>query len=836
MTGEDLLRQARLVLALGPAQRRVAAAATAPLAEQIGARIALCQAIEAILEHARDTAAPDQRGTVEMAVNEYGTLSDLHAAAGDHAAASRAFERGLAIAGAYGDPALIARMATDQAIYFRAAGRYATVLSILFTERNRLRRESPQPAEQIDSVYKVELTIAETLRWLGDFRRCEALLHEQRARLDATRDVADPLQKFFHDNRIMNLDAEEMYLALDSAQADEPARASSLDRAQAILERLHPRYAALAPWAGHAMSMQQCHISRLRGDPQGALALLDSLLPAFYAHEELARKRGTIRVLRARLLNETGRGAEAIADAEAGVAGESAYGQWETIWSAHWQLARARQAASLASQADATLSAFDDAVTALDRVRTASLGFRLDNLALLRTRPMLDEAVAAAVAHCDGARAARYADAVKSRYLTAALTSGAHAAPSPDDVKRLDALGVRIDALVSSYGEAAPQAAEIIAARAALIEEMRVRAGADAMAPSAALDIPQTLAVLQAAGQAAVQLFLSGPVLTAVLLKDGETRAHAVVLPPQVTKSLAQFERNVTRPAHEQFDRDYDPSEWQLSAETFLPEKVLSAALSARALLICPHGRLNLLPWPAMPCRGRRLFEFLPVGTLPNLACIVPLAARGVGGGRAALLGTPVPRSAAQALPITEVEIADLAALYGDRLIGAPSVGPKATLDAFRTLLKSPDAAGASLHIATHGIFLRDDPAGAALELTGRLLTAAEIALHPMPFAEVTLSACSTGVRPSRIDDVEMLGDDLVGLPASLLEAGAASVLTSITPTPPPASAALFTGYHRRRIGGMLPLEAFAMTQREMLAAGTEPLPGWIGFSLLAVR
>jgi CHAT domain-containing protein len=834
MTGEDVLRQARLLLALGPAQRRVAAAMTAPLAEQIAARIALCEAIEAILDHSRDTAAPDQRGTVEMAINEYGTLSDLHAAAGDHAAASRAFERGLAIAGAYGDPALIARIATDQAIQFRAAGRYATVLSILFAERNRLQRESPQPAEQIDSVYKVELTIAETLRWLGDFRRCEALLHEQRARLDATRDVADPPQKFFQSSRIINLDAEEMYLALDRAgQADGPARASSLDRAQAILERLHPHYAALAPWAGQAMLMQQCHISRLRGDPQGALALLDSLLPAFDAYEQLARKRGTVRVLRARLLNETGQGQEAIADAEAGVAGETAYGQWETIWNAHWQVARARQAAS---QTDAALIAFDDAITALDRVRTASLGFRLDNLALLRTRPMLDEAVASAVAHDDGARAARYADAIKSRYLSAALASGAHAAPSPDDVERLDALGVRIDALVSSYGEAAPQATEIVAARAALIEEMRVRAGADTSAPSAALDIPETLAVLQAAGQAAVQLFLSGAVLTVVLLKDRETTAHAVVLPPPVMKSLMEFERNVTRPAHEQFDRGYDPREWKLSAETFLPEKVLSAVLSAQALLICPHGRLNLLPWPAIPCRGRRLFEFLSVGTLPNLACIAPLAARGVGGGRAALLGTPVPRSAAQALPITEVEIADLAALYGDRLIGTPCVGPKATLDAFRTLLKSPEAAGAALHIATHGIFLRDDPAGAALELTGRLLTAAEIALHPLPFAEVTLSACSTGVRPSRIDDVEMLGDDLVGLPASLLEAGAASVLTSITPTPPPASAALFTGYHRRRLGGMLPLEAFAKTQREMLAAGTEPLPGWIGFSLLAVR
>ena len=835
MTGDDVLRQAHLALAQGAAQLRVVATMTASLAEQIAARTALCRAIEEMLDQPRGAERRDLRGSVEMAINEYGTLSDLHASAGDHPAASQAFERGLEIADEYGDPALIARMATDQAMHFRQAGRYATALAVLFAERERLQREAPHPSEQIDPIFKVGLAIAETLRWLGDFPRSEAQLLEQRARLDGMQEEhADPLQKVFRDNRSINLDAQEMYLALDRAeQANRAVRAHWLDIAQAALDRLHPHYAALAPWAGKAMRVQQCHILRLRGDHQGALALLDALLPTFDAHEQLAQKRGTMRVLRARLLNETGRGREAIEDAAAGIVGETAYGQWETIWNAHWQLARAQQANS---RTDAALVAFDAAVAALDQLRTTSLGFRLDNLALRVTRPMLDEAVACAFTHRDGARAARYADAIKSRFLSLSLAAGAVAAPRLEDVERLDALGARIDGFVSAYGEAAPEATIDIAARAALIEQIRVRAGAPATAPSALLDIPATLAVLHAAGQAAVQLFLAGEVLTVVLLKDGEATVHGLALPPPVIDALAAFERNVTLPAHEQFERDYDPAEWSLSVEMFLPEEVLGAVLSARALLVCPHGRLNLLPWPAMPCGDRRLLEFLPVGTLPNLACIAPLAARKSGGGRAALLGAPVPRSAALALPQTETELADLAALYGDRLIGAPRVGPEARLDTFRTLLKSREAAGAALHIATHGVFLHDDPAGAALVLTDRLLTAAEIALHPLPFTEVTLSACSTGVRPSRIGDVEMLGDDLVGLPASLLEAGAASVLTSITPAAPAASAALFTGYHRRRLGGMLPLVAFAETQREMLAEGTAPLPGWIGFSLLAVR
>ena len=835
MSGNDLLQQANLLLALGAAQRRVLATMTATLAERIAARSALCQAIETVLNKARRDGAADQRSTVEMAVNEYGTLSDLYASAGDHRAARHTFERGLAIAEEYGDPALIARMATDQAIHFRQAGRYATVLAVLYAERDRLLREAQLPSGQIDPVHKVGLAIAETLHWLGDFSRSEAHLHELRARLDGMQEArTDPLQTFFRDNRTINLDAQEMYLALDRAeQADGAARTRWLDIAQAALDRLYPVYAAIAPEAGEAMRLQQCHILRLRGDLQGALRLVDELLPAFDVHERLTQKRGTVRVLRARLLNEAGRGREAVEDAAAGVDGEIAYGQWESIWKAHWQLARAEEASSRAGEA---LAAFDAAVAALDQVRTASLGFRLDNLALRTARRMLNEAIACAVTHRDGTRAARYADAVKSRFLSLSLAAGVIAAPNLEDVERLDELGARIDGLVSAYGEAAPEATTDIAARAALIEQMRVRAGASGDTPSTSLDIPATLASLQSAGQVAVQLFLAGDVLTVVLLASGKVTAHEIVLPLSVVEALAAFERNVTLPAHEQFERDYDPSEWNLSAEAFLSEEVLSTVLSARALLVCPHGRLNLLPWPAMTCGGRRLFELLPVATLPNLACIVPLAGRNSGGGRVALLGAPVPRSAALALPQTEAELAGLAALYGDRLIGAPRVGPEATLDAFRALLTHEEAAGAALHIATHGVFLRDDPAGAALVLTDRLLTAAEIALRPLPFAEVTLSACSTGVRPSRIGDVEMLGDDLVGLPASLLEAGAASVLTSITPTAPAASAALFTGYHRRRLDGMLPLEAFAETQREMLAAGIAPLPGWIGFSLLAVR
>ena len=239
-----------------------------------------------------------------------------------------------------------------------------------------------------------------------------------------------------------------------------------------------------------------------------------------------------------------------------------------------------------------------------------------------------------------------------------------------------------------------------------------------------------------------------------------------------------------------------------------------------------------------MPTGHRRLFERLPIATVPNVACIASLSDRKPAQGQlAALLGAPIPDRKGDELPDTEAEIDDLAALYGEaRLVSPPYRGREANLESFRDLVANPRSEGAALHIACHGLFLRNDPAGAALKLTGRHLTAAEISLRPLRFAEVTLSACSTGIRPTRLADVDMLGDDLVGLPASFLEAGASVVLNSITPAGAAASAAFFTGYHSRRLEGVSPIAAFAMVQKEMLASRRHRLPCWIGFSIIAVR
>ena len=57
---------------------------------------------------------------------------------------------------------------------------------------------------------------------------------------------------------------------------------------------------------------------------------------------------------------------------------------------------------------------------------------------------------------------------------------------------------------------------------------------------------------------------------------------------------------------------------------------------------------------------------------------------------------------------------------------------------------------------------------------------AAELADTHVRYDEVVLSACSTGWRPQAAQGIELSGDDVLGLPGALLEAGARAVVVSI--------------------------------------------------------
>jgi hypothetical protein len=217
------------------------------------------------------------------------------------------------------------------------------------------------------------------------------------------------------------------------------------------------------------------------------------------------------------------------------------------------------------------------------------------------------------------------------------------------------------------------------------------------------------------------------------------------------------------------------------------------------------------------------------------MAAIPVLASRPPAAAIAALFGDPVDTDLAPGESDGQFGpgLADLAALYGpQRLVAPPVTRDAATLEAFRALLCLETARGGILHLACHGTFDYTDPAGSGLKIARRRLTAAEIALRPLGYNEVTMAACSTGVRAVKVDDVRLLGDDVLGLPASFLEAGASAVLVSTTATGISASRAFFHYYHQERVRGTGALAAYHTAQRIMLSDGKYPLRDWIGLTL----
>jgi CHAT domain-containing protein len=185
-------------------------------------------------------------------------------------------------------------------------------------------------------------------------------------------------------------------------------------------------------------------------------------------------------------------------------------------------------------------------------------------------------------------------------------------------------------------------------------------------------------------------------------------------------------------------------------------------------------------------------------------------------------------------LPFTGVELDALAAFYGDRLIAPPLIDGTATESAVRALATRGDAASAILHLSCHGTLSIEEPLASGVLLHDGKIDAAEWAQLRVHYDEVVLSACSTGWRPMSAQGVALDGDDVLGLPGALLEAGARSIIVSIPKADDIATAAFMTAYHRRRIDRS-PLIAFCQTQREMLASAHEPYK-WSGLVCYGVR
>jgi CHAT domain-containing protein len=348
--------------------------------------------------------------------------------------------------------------------------------------------------------------------------------------------------------------------------------------------------------------------------------------------------------------------------------------------------------------------------------------------------------------------------------------------------------------------------------------------------------------VLKDRGQSALNLFYrSDKVVVAMLIRDSEVSASKIAVTKEVERKLEDYQQNLQRPIDDQKKEWYDLSKGLgISAEHVVPSELLSQALQSKSLVIVPHGILHLLPWAGLTFNGKRLFEYCPIGILPNLSCILSLNANFSFRPQVALIGSPDygtqdKDNKDKDLPWTQFEIEELEDIYYIRsgIIEKSMKDKEATEENFWKLANSQNAEGGILHIACHGKFDVIDPMNSGLLLTNSKADAAEIAMSSLKFNEVILSACSTGIRPTQVQNVKLIADDIIGLPGAFLEAGVKSLLVSIPPSKDDVAFTFMVLYHKNRLEGKAPLFALRETQKTMLNEYSMHQPyNWIGFTI----
>lgn len=802
-------------------------------------------ALRTLLEitEAHNAEYPDSPMEVEpifgQLVNAITTRADLLEALGDRSAAGALRTEALHLSAGHLPGTSVAEHKRQVAAALAAESRYHEAIAALIEARAAL-----EQAGNRLRIAQVGAQMAEIYEWLGDRQRA----HEEASRaidfLEPMLPAGEPEMQDILSPLVAKRLAEaeeasgilQAWTALVQLDGRLSREAGDYNRARALFERVLPRI----PQPGKpGIEFQLARIDIESGEAERGYRRLGALAPLFTGL--YAPRLGVLMSWQGEALLRMGRVIEALDLARAGAEALMARGDLDSMWSAQWRVARCLLA--LGRRREAYKWACDAADT-IRELRRAPLGHRLDSTYLADKLPVLDQAIDLAVEFEDAPAACRLIEGVKSRGLTAILRTTQTGPPdersSSGEFEQLTRVLARLEHAATREGwtlqmKAAQQ--KLLAERAALIERIRITEPRwRAVTEMPGFDLAELQATLAAADCAALTLYHRGDRLVAVLITGKACRAAERTLHSETLQSLERYRLNLRSqdPRVEWFDPSSLPG---LDAEDLLPGSLLDEALATRRAVIVPHGALHVLPWATLRRGTRRLFTFTPITVAPNLSCLLLLRRREEPARRVALIGAPEygDRSSLRELTLAPTELRAVESRYrtrGNGVLGEIIEGKDAVRDAFRSHACRTDARGAVLHVVCHGDFVTGEPLNSGLLMTDGKVDAAEISRYRILYDEVVLSACSTGYRPTAVGDIELTGDDLVGLVAAFLEAGARAVLVSIPPAREDAAQRFMSAYHARRADGASAHDALRGAQQTMLDQGVYDAALWAGYTL----
>jgi CHAT domain-containing protein len=278
-----------------------------------------------------------------------------------------------------------------------------------------------------------------------------------------------------------------------------------------------------------------------------------------------------------------------------------------------------------------------------------------------------------------------------------------------------------------------------------------------------------------------------------------------------------------------------------------LPREGAPLLAGKRRLLISPQGFLHQLPFHAFDWEGEPLISRFAVSYIPNLTTL--LAGRAAPASHAGVFGVAISRfPAASPLINAPAELAGVTAAYQGTGTAVTTLAEGA---ATRERVGGLGASGrlrdfSVLHFATHGQSgSPDDPFSARLLLADGPVDGLDISQWDLGAELVVLSACQVGQRAisgrsqapwsgAGEGGEALFGDEMFGLPAAFLSAGAHEILGGLWRVNDKAALAIMPALHEHLADGLPSDEALALA----VNAYREQAPGmykWAPLKLVSI-
>jgi CHAT domain-containing protein/tetratricopeptide (TPR) repeat protein len=795
----------------------------------------------------------------DMLVNALTIYADIEQSLGDRTTAEALHNRALEVSLIHLDSKETANLERRRAGTLTMEGRFNEAIVALMNARDLFQEE-----DDLLDLLRVTIDLANILQWLGDNRRAkeeidkvekiiQPMLAGRQLGLsdvsDATKSAFDDIMAGHGNSGEAALQTTALWRAALEVTYYRGLTAKALkkcDEAEGYFDRILPESKKLG--SGEAILFQLAQIKIERRQFREALEQIQQIEHVFN-RGDYRPKLGVFRYTQAKCLLALREPEDALQLVEEAIADliENHFDP-DTLWKCHWLKA---QIYTDRGEQKLSLDSLQSALEIVNNLRRAPLGYRLDSTYMGEKKEFYSYAIEETIKANAPLDCCRFIESIKSRTLSAVLSI-----PTADNgvcgelEEQFDEVTQQLDVMeYQAYQQEWNQQRklqhqELLKKRSDLLERIRI---SDPrwrnLSQPIELKFEELLASLSKRSQAAITLYYEPPNLSAVLLFDGKATAEQLEISEEIANNLVDYAKNLQ---HLQAVPDYNKydlsAEYSVLAEHLIPPSLLSQALTANSLVVIPYGLLHLVPWGGLMHEGRRLFEYLPVGILPNLNSLT-LGEESCQPNRVALVGVSSysEKMKDKDLPSVSGEIEEIEFIYAaaNVVVTPPLLDDKATEQEFWNLMGSIQGDGNVLHIACHGTLEAKEPMNSGLLLYDSKVDAAEVARARLAFDEAVLSACSTGWRPFKVDSLALVkvdsltldADEILGIPAGFLESGVNSVLVSIPKADDTTARTLTTHYHRQRIAGNSPLVAFQNAQKFLLGQG-EPLGKWIGFTL----